>query len=118
MLDQAWQGQLRRGTGVAVTVSPTPVTLFITRTVSPGNLRASEADENVLITRARWKGGNVSVISPAWPTSTLTSGHAGYWAVGGHVAVPLSEAGSAQKGRGRTGLPATEGPLDPPIMQP
>lgn len=38
--------------------------------------------------------------------------------MGRHVAVPLSKAGSAQKGRGRTGLSAMEGPHDPPTVQP
>lgn len=34
------------------------------------------------------------------------------------MAARLSKAGSAQKGRRRTGLSAMEGPLDPPIVQP
>lgn len=41
---------------------PSTVTLFMISAVSLGNLQASAAYEHVLITRARLKGVNVSVI--------------------------------------------------------
>lgn len=119
-LDWTCQTQLRRGTGVAGSrCPPTTVTLLIISTVGLGNLQASEVYKHVPVTRARLKGVNVSAIPVLLgPHPSLTSGHARYWAMGWHVSVPLSKAGSAQKGRGRTGLSAMQGPHDPPVVQP